>query len=415
MDKKNFSSIGNEIKDSVKKAVNTRDFNQLNKDIGNTINNTLDDIKSSIGYNHNNSKNRKQWDNKDIYNERYKDRHYRYNHHSNKPPHEENQVYDNQNVTNHMQFVKPVGRISGILFTVFGSIGLGLFGIAIIVMAILGYTLDNSLYFTILKGLAPLFVVSMFLTGKGGAIRKRLKRFKKYIKYTKDKNYCMIKELSNYTGLKKRFIIKDLRRMISLGMFPEGHLDDQKTCFMLNNESYDQYLKLQEKMKTEKLEEEQQARQKTKETNNDEIKDSELKKSIEEGKLYIRQIREAKNVISGIEINKKLSQLENVTSKIFDYVESHPEKLSDIQKFMDYYLPTTAKLLNAYKELDMQSSQGENICSAKMEIENTLDTINLAFENLLDSLFQDVAMDVATDISVLNTMLKQEGLTEKDF
>lgn len=415
MDKKNFSSIGNEIKDSVRKAVNTRDFNQLNKDIGNTINNTLDDIKSSVGYNHKNNKYRKKWDNKHIYNERNKDRHYRYNHHSYNPPCEENQDNNNEDISNYMQFVKPVGRISGILFTVFGSIGLGLFGIAIIVMGILGYVLDNNLFYTILKGLVPLFGVSILLTGKGGSIRKRLKRFNKYIKYTKNKNYCMIKELSNYTGFKKRFIIKDLRKMIYLGMFPEGHLDDQKTCFMLNNESYDQYLKLQEKVKAEKIEKEQEVSQKTKETNNDEIKNSELKKSIEEGKSYIRQIREANDIISGIEITKKLYQLEDVTRKIFNYVESHPEKLSDIQKFMDYYLPTTAKLLNAYKELDMQSSQGENICSAKMEIENTLDTINLAFENLLDSLFQDIAMDVATDISVLNTMLKQEGLTEKDF
>ncbi|GMQ57586.1 5-bromo-4-chloroindolyl phosphate hydrolysis family protein [Vallitalea sediminicola] len=414
MDKRNFSSIGNEIKDSVKKAVNTRDFSQLNKDIGNTVNNTLDEIKSSIGYN-NNSKNGNKWDNKDIYNERNKDRHYRYNHHSNNPPCEESQVYKNKNIPKDMKFVKPVGRISGILFTVFGSIGIALFGIAMIVMGILGNVLDNNLFYTILKGLTPLFIVSVFLTGKGGSIRKRLKRFNKYIIYTKNKNYCMIKELSNYTGLGKRFIIKDLRRMISLGMFPEGHIDDQKTCFMLNNDSYDQYLKLQENMKAEKSEKEKQTREKTKEANNDEIKNSELIKSIEEGKSYIRQIREANDVISGIEITKKLYQLENVTSKIFNYVEIHPEQLSDIQKFMDYYLPTTAKLLNAYRELDMQSSQGENICSAKMEIENTLDTINLAFENLLDSLFQDVAMDVATDISVLQTMLKQEGLTEKDF
>ncbi len=82
---------------------------------------------------------------------------------------------------------------------------------------------------------------------------------------------------------------------------------------------------------------------------------------------------------------------------------------------MEYYLPTTLKLLEAYKEFDRQPVQGENITTAKKEIEKTLDTINLAFENLLDDLFEDAAMDVSTDISVLNTMLAQEGLTENNL
>ena len=80
---------------------------------------------------------------------------------------------------------------------------------------------------------------------------------------------------------------------------------------------------------------------------------------------------------------------------------------------MDYYLPTTVKLLNAYEELDKQSLEGENIKTAKREIENTLDTINVAFENLLDSFYKETAWDVSADISVLKTMLAQEGLTEE--
>ena len=82
------------------------------------------------------------------------------------------------------------------------------------------------------------------------------------------------------------------------------------------------------------------------------------------------------------------------------------------RRMMDYYLPTTMKLLEAYEELDAQPVQGENIISSKKEIEDTIDTLNIAFEKLLDSLFQDTAWDVSSDISVLHTMLAQEGLTE---
>ena len=75
----------------------------------------------------------------------------------------------------------------------------------------------------------------------------------------------------------------------------------------------------------------------------------------------------------------------------------------------------TVKLLNAYAEKEAQPEQGENIRTSKKEIENTLDTLNLAFEKLLDSIFEDTAMDVSSDISVLNTLLAQEGLTDDDL
>ena len=98
--------------------------------------------------------------------------------------------------------------------------------------------------------------------------------------------------------------------------------------------------------------------------------------------------------------------------RIFDRVQAHPEVEPDLKKLMDYYLPMTVKLLNAYAEMDAQPVQGETIQASKIEIEKTLDTLNAAFAKLLDDLFQDAAMDVSSDISVLNTLLAQEGLTD---
>ena len=101
-----------------------------------------------------------------------------------------------------------------------------------------------------------------------------------------------------------------------------------------------------------------------------------------------------------------------VVRKIFKRVEQHPENVNDLRKFMKYYLPTTIKLLRAYEELDQQEVQGENMINSKKEIEKTLDTLNIAFEKLLDDLFQETAWDVSSDISVLESMLAQEGLTK---
>ena len=89
--------------------------------------------------------------------------------------------------------------------------------------------------------------------------------------------------------------------------------------------------------------------------------------------------------------------------------------IREIRKFMDYYLPTTMKLVNTYEEFDAQPVQGENIVGIKQEIEETLDTINEAFARLFDNLYADTAMDISTDIDVLEAMFAQEGLTGHSF
>ena len=143
--------------------------------------------------------------------------------------------------------------------------------------------------------------------------------------------------------------------------------------------------------------------------------DQRLQKVIEEGQQYIQRIRFCSGKISGQEISKKISHMEMLIQKIFDRVSQDPNSLDDITRLLEYYLPTTVKLLEAYQQLDSQPVQGENIYSSKIEIEQTLDTLNDAFERLLDSLFEEVAWDVSSDISVLHTMLAQEGLVGNEF
>ena len=147
---------------------------------------------------------------------------------------------------------------------------------------------------------------------------------------------------------------------------------------------------------------------------NDPIR-KQLKIAIGEGNEYIRRIREINDEIPGEEISSKLYRLERVCTKIFEHVEDNPEKLPDIRKFMNYYLPTTLKLVQTYHEFSEQPVQGENITNAKKEIERMLDDINQAFEKMFDKLFEDDAMDISTDISVLSMMLAQEGLLEDEF
>ena len=103
-----------------------------------------------------------------------------------------------------------------------------------------------------------------------------------------------------------------------------------------------------------------------------------------------------------------------MSAKIFAQVKADPKKLPQIRKFMDYYLPTTLKLLNAYDRMGAQGVNGENIDNTMQRVESMMSTIVAAFEKQLDMLFGSEAMDISTDITVLENMMKREGLSEGD-
>lgn len=124
----------------------------------------------------------------------------------------------------------------------------------------------------------------------------------------------------------------------------------------------------------------------------------------------ISEMRRLNDAIEDETISQQIDQLEDATAKIFDHVIEHPEKQSQIRKFMIYYLPTTLKLLNSYDRMDATGISGENIDSTKERIETMMATIVSSFHKQLDALFRDEAMDIASDITVMENLLAQEGL-----
>ena len=185
-------------------------------------------------------------------------------------------------------------------------------------------------------------------------------------------------------------------------------MDRLETCLIVSDNTYAQYEQSQKQLEQRQKEERERLEMVKKEN---EGLSAEVRQMISAGNEYIARIKKSNEGIPGEEISEKISRIQTIVEKIFQRVKEHPEYADDLSKFMDYYLPTTVKLLDAYEELDRQPVQGENIRNSKQEIEKSLDTLNQAFENLLDSLFEDTAWDVSTDISVLQTMLAQEGLT----
>lgn len=308
------------------------------------------------------------------------------------------------------------GSVSGTLCTVFGGIGLGFSGLGLLVQLLLAAFSAASISAAILPGILSLVFLEMISYGNGQ--RRRLQRAEKYLELCGTKMYGVITEMARYTGKSVRYVKKDLRKMLKAGMFPEGHLDDKETCFMLNDVIYHQYLETEKAYLEQKKSEEQAKQMPDKGTTQDAAqteREQELHSMVAEGMECIRHLRDLNDRIEEEAISEKLYRLENLLKEIFDRVQEHPEQMHRMHKLMDYYLPTTLKLVEQYAEFDEVSSPGEEILEAKKEIGKTLDMINQAFVTLLNNLFQDAAFDASADAQVLQAMLAKEGLTESDF
>ena len=137
----------------------------------------------------------------------------------------------------------------------------------------------------------------------------------------------------------------------------------------------------------------------------------EVDKIITEGYDYIKQLRAANDRIEDEAMSRRMDRMEAACEDIFSYISKHPESAPQIRRFMNYYLPTTLKLLNSYDSLSRQRVKGENVRGTMFEIEGMMETIAGAFEKQHDSLFEEAALDIAADISVMESLLEQEGLS----
>ena len=125
----------------------------------------------------------------------------------------------------------------------------------------------------------------------------------------------------------------------------------------------------------------------------------------------VSELRRLNDAIPDEKISAQIDHLEEVTGKIIDHVIANPAKQPQISRFLDYFLPTTIKLLNAYDRMDSAGVSGSNIDATKQKVETMLDTLCAAFDKQLDSLFGDEALDISTDITVMENLLAQEGLS----
>ena len=215
---------------------------------------------------------------------------------------------------------------------------------------------------------------------------KKAKRFRKYLALIGKRESISIGSLAQAMPVSYHTACDDIQEMLDEGYIPTGYLDMASGRLILSDEG------LQEEPEPEK--EEQPA-------------------PPEDDDAILQEIRQVNDAIEDPEMSEKIDRIGEITGKILDYQRKNPNKDSQLRSFLNYYLPTTLKILKAYAQMEAQGIEGQNISAAKERIEGMMDKVVEGFEKQLDKLFQDDAMDITTDVEVLERMLDKDGLSGK--
>ena len=266
---------------------------------------------------------------------------------------------------------------------VWGGVLAATFGIALacgLPIALLGEGLIALAYFSPVYGF---FILGLLMIYLGVKRNKREKRIRKYLALIGRRDSIPIRTLADAMPVAFQAACDDLQAMLDEGYLSVGYLDFINEKLILNNEGIP-----------------------------DQPKEEKKAGGMNEDDAILNEIRLINNLIDDAQMSQKIDRIGEISSKIFAYQRQNPAKSGQLRSFLNYYLPTTLKILRAYAQLEAQGVDGENISAAKRRIEQMMDKIVDGFEKQLDRLFQGDMMDLTADVAVLEQMLKRDGLSD---
>ena len=280
----------------------------------------------------------------------------------------------------------------GKAMTIGGAIMAVLFGIATVSgLPVVSSIWEFPLSLAMMSPVIGLFAGGLALMAAGSMSTRKMKRFRKYLALIGRRESVSVVQLAHAMPVSVRKACRDLQEMLDEGILPTGYLDMSTHELILSDEG------LQEEAPPAPEPDEPEPEEDVLDMNDDDA--------------VLGEIRRLNDDIDDPVMSQKIDRIGEITGKIFAYQKQSPNRAGQLRSFLSYYLPTTLKILRAYARMEEQGVEGENIRSAKARIEGMMDKVVEGFEKQLDKLFQDDAMDIATDVQVLERMLEKDGLS----
>ena len=290
-----------------------------------------------------------------------------------------------------------------ILSAIFGLGTMGA-GAEFLESLLMGYFFSDELVGTLFCLAALVAGLVMLCAGIGR--NRRRDRWLSYLGYIGANRQVDLAHMAAAFDVPVRRLCDDLRKMLSEKVLPAGYLDMAAGKLILSEMGY------QAPPKAEPKAEPKEAKARSDLSEGQQKKtESQKAEGQQDDNAILAEIRAVNDAIPDPVMSEKIDRIGEITSKILDYQRRNPGKDSQLRSFLNYYLPTTLKILRSYAQLDAQGVEGENITAAKKRIEGMMDKVVEGFETQLDKLFADSAMDISSDVAVLEQMLEKDGLS----
>ena len=292
-----------------------------------------------------------------------------------------------------------------ILSAIFGLGTMGA-GAEFLESLLMGYFFSDELVGTLFCLAALVAGLVMLCAGIGR--NRRRDRWLSYLGYIGANRQVDLAHMAAAFDVPVRRLCDDLRKMLSEKVLPAGYLDMAAGKLILSEMGY------QAPPKAEPQAEPKEAKARSDLSEGQQKKtESQKAEGQQDDNAILAEIRAVNDAIPDPVMSEKIDRIGEITSKILDYQRRNPGKDSQLRSFLNYYLPTTLKILRSYAQLDAQGVEGENITAAKKRIEGMMDKVVEGFETQLDKLFADSAMDISSDVAVLEQMLEKDGLSSQ--
>ena len=292
-----------------------------------------------------------------------------------------------------------------ILSAIFGLGTMGA-GAEFLESLLMGYFFSDELVGTLFCLAALVAGLVMLCAGIGR--NRRRDRWLSYLGYIGANRQVDLAHMAAAFDVPVRRLCDDLRKMLSEKVLPAGYLDMAAGKLILSEMGY------QAPPKAEPKAEPKEAKARSDLSEGQQKKtESQKAEGQQDDNAILAEIRAVNDAIPDPVMSEKIDRIGEITGKILDYQRRNPGKDSQLRSFLNYYLPTTLKILRSYAQLDAQGVEGENITAAKKRIEGMMDKVVEGFETQLDKLFADSAMDISSDVAVLEQMLEKDGLSNQ--
>lgn len=293
------------------------------------------------------------------------------------------------------------GRMGSRIMTAVGIavLALGLLGLSATVGDYMKFHLDLWSFISELFFPMGLAAGGIALMAGGGMMKRRARRFAKYVACAGGRKAIPLADLARAADVRLGKAERDIEMMVEKGMWgPQAYLDNGQDMLFLSAAAAQEYYESRN-VRAKPVAEPKVTAAPASEFDHD---------------FRLSAIRRANDRIDDAELSAKIDRLEQVTGRIFKFIEDNPKSADKANTFLKYYLPTTQKLLDSYADFEEAGVSGENLNQAKERIEQTMDNIIAGFEHQLDELYRETAMDIDSDIRVMETMLKRDTASVAD-